>query len=46
MVPVNQVCYHMHWGPTCGLEKPLAEFGKGHIVHREDFPDVALPVTY
>ena len=43
MVSINQVSNHVHRGPACSLEKPLAQFGERHVVHRENLSDVTLP---
>ena len=43
VVSINQICYHVHRWPGCGLEETLAEFSKRHIIHGEDLSGVPLP---
>jgi len=42
MVSINQVSNHVHRGPTGGFEESLAQLGERHVVHRENFSNVAL----
>ncbi len=43
MVMVDELGDVLHWRPRGVLVEALAQRGEGHLVHGEDFSDVALP---